>query len=262
MRFALAAAVCGLYFAATAAADYRVPSVSSASLVNAATGQAGYAPYSICTLYGSDLYLNGTAAAWGHSDVPTVLGGVTVLFGRVPAGVLYVSQTQINLLVPNSLTPGAYAVKVVRDGLSSAPISVVLDEVAPGLFPLRTGFAVALHVDGTPVTENAPAQPGEVVAFYATGLGRTQPDPSDRAIAISAAPIAHAADFQVLLDGVALDFSRVEYAGIAPYNAGLYQINVRLPNDLPATNPEVRIRVAGTLSPTGLRLITGPIATQ
>ncbi len=51
----------------------------------------------------------------------------------------------------------------------------------------------------------------------------------------------------MLLNGVAVDPGLVSYAGATPDCAGLYQINVRLPEDAPA-NPEVRI---GTGGPSG-----------
>jgi uncharacterized protein (TIGR03437 family) len=236
-----------------------MPAFTSDGLVNAATGQGALAPYSICTLYGTALLASGSAAATGVSVTPSTLSGVTVLVGPVPAGLFYVSPNQINFLIPNSLTPGTYSITVVRDNLASQPASVVVQEVAPGLFASLPGFAVALHADSTPVTENAPAMPGEIVVFYGTGFGRAQPDPSDRSIASSAAPIVHLADFRVLLDGSAIDPSLVQYVGLAPFNAGLYQVNVRLPDNLPATSPQVQVSVAGSLSPGGLRLITGPL---
>ena len=237
-----------------------MPSFTSASLVNAATGQTVLAPYSICSLYGTGLLLNGAVTATSHNEMPVSLAGVTVLFGTIPAGLFYVSPGQINLLVPNSLTPGSYSITVIRDGLASQSVPVDLQEVAPGLFASPPGFAVALHADGRNVSESSPAVPGEVVVFYGTGLGRTDPDPADREIASWAGMIIHFADFQFLVDGVAIDAVRVQYAGVAPSSAGLYQVNVRLPDNLPATNPEVRISVAGAMSPAGLRLITGPLA--
>ncbi len=254
-RLALATAGCWLCMAA----DSPAPSFSSAGLVNAASGRPVYAPYSICTIYGTDLFLNGAAAATGSVQVPNTLAGVSVLIGLVPAGVFYVSASQINLLIPNSLTPGAYTMRVVRDGLSSQAVAIMVQEVAPGLFASAPGFAAALHADGTPVTPDSPALPGEVVALYGTGLGRLESDPSDRSIAPTATPIVHAADLQVLLDGLPIDPSRVQYAGVAPANAGLYQVNVQMPDDLAATNPEIQLVVAGSISPPGLRLITGPV---
>jgi uncharacterized protein (TIGR03437 family) len=247
MRLALALALCGPCLAATTANDFQVPSFSSAGLVNAASGQAAFAPYSICSIYGTG-FLEGTAAA-NSSDLPYTLGGVTVLIGGIRAGLFYVSANQINLLIPDVLSPGNYSITVAHDGLASdPPVPIVLQEVAPGLFAALPGFAAAFHFDGTPVTGNSPAVPGEVAVFYATGLGHTQSGPTNS--------IVHMADFQLLLDGTAIDPSLVQYAGLAPNYAGLYQINVRLPDSLSATDPEVQVSIAGMVSPNGLRLNT------
>ncbi len=256
-RLALLAALSGWHLA-TADSEPGAPSISSASLVNAATDQSVLAPYSIATLYGTNLFLDGAAHSNGGSEVPETLAGVTVLIGLAPAGLFYLSANQINLLIPSSIGSGTYLVTVVRSGVASQSEPVTIQEFAPGLFTSSPGFAVATHADGTPVTETAPAVPNEVVVFYATGLGPAQPNPPDRSIPPTAAPIVQLGAFQVLLDGLAIDPSLVQYAGIAPFNAGLYQVNVRLPADLPPTNPEVRLSVAGSLSPPGLSLITAP----
>ena len=237
MRLALVTAFCGLHLAA----DSGAPSITSASLVNAATGQSVLAPYSICTLYGANLFLDGAAAATG-SQLPETLAGVTVLLGLTPAGLFYVSANQINLLIPNSLGPGIYLIQVIRTGLDSQQVPIAIQAVAPGLFS-------ATHSDGTVVTGASPAVPGEVVIFYATGLGHLQPDPPDRSAAQAPAPIAQLAAFQVLLDGIAIDPSLIIYAGAAPFNAGLYQVNVQLPANLSPANPQVQLSVAGVLSP-------------
>ena len=257
-RLGLAGTVCCVCLAATSPSDYRAPSFSSEGLVNPATGQAVFAPYSICTIYGADLFLNGAAAATGRTQVPNSLGGVAVLIGSIQAGIFYISSSQINFLIPNSLTPGTYPITVVRDGFASPTVPIVIQDVAPGLFASSPGIASTTHADGSAVSADSPAIPGEVVIFYGTGFGRARPDPSDRAILSSAAPIVHSADTQILLDGMPIDPSLVEYAGITPFNAGLYQLNVRLPAGLPATNPEVQVTIAGSQSPRGLRLITGP----
>jgi len=133
-RLSLATVAWGLCAAATVAADSRMPSFTAAGLVNAASGQTVLAPYSICSLYGTGLLLNGAVTATGHNEMPYSLAGVTVLFGTIPAGLFYVSPSQINLLVPNSLTPGSYSITIIRDGLASQPVAVNLQEVAPGLF--------------------------------------------------------------------------------------------------------------------------------
>ena len=261
LRLALVAVVCGLWIPAAVATDPRAPTFSSAGVVNAATGQATLAPYSVCSIYGTDLFLNGAASAMAGAEAPGSLAGVQVVIGSVPAGIFYVSANQINLLIPNSLLPGAYSVRVFRDGVTaSQPVPIVIQEVAPGLFATQPGFAAAFHADSTPVAENSPAVPGEIVVLYGTGLGRTQPDQSDRAFAVSAAQIVHLPDFQVLLDGAAIDPSLVQYAGVSPFSAGLYQVNVRMPGNLAATNPEIQVSVAGSVSAAGLRLVTGPVS--
>jgi uncharacterized protein (TIGR03437 family) len=256
----LASVVYGLFLAAAAAAGSPSPSISSAGIVNAATGQGALAPYTICTIYGTNLFLNGSATASGSSQLPNNLAGVAVLISANFAGIVYISADQINLLIPNSLTPGVYSITVMRDGLASETVPLVLQEVAPGLFPSAPGVTAAFHADGSTVSAASPAVPGEVVVMYATGLGRLLPDPQGRSIVTSAAPIAHAADFSVLLDGVAIDPLLVQYVGATPGNAGLYQVNVRLPDNLSGTNPEVQVSLAGVTSPGGLRLITAAAA--
>src|SRR5579859_3777070 len=115
-----------LCLAAVAAAGAQAPSFGPDGLVNAASGQAFFAPYSICTIYGTDLFLNGTTAAAGATEVPDTLAGVWVLIGLYRTGIFYLSANQINLLLPNALTPGTYSMRVVRDGLSSHAVPIVI----------------------------------------------------------------------------------------------------------------------------------------
>jgi uncharacterized protein (TIGR03437 family) len=250
-------AACGLLLAATVAADGQAPSFVAAGVVNAATGDAILAPYTICTIYGTSLYLNGSAVASGHVDIPNSLAGVSVLLGMVPAGVLYVSENQINFLMPNLLTPGSLTIRVVRDRLSSPAIPIAIQETSPGLFASADGVAAATHSDGRPLTTDSPALPGEIIVLYATGFGRTVPDPVNLSIATAAAPIVHMGDFQIAFDGVPVDFARIGYAGLTPGNAGLYQVNVQLPDDV-GENPEVRVSVAGVVSRAGIRIPVRP----
>jgi uncharacterized protein (TIGR03437 family) len=239
-------------FACCAIGVCQPPSFTAAGVVNAATNLPILAPYTICTVYGTNLYLNGTAWASGRTEVPDALAGITILVGGTRAGILYVSANQINFLIPNSLLPDSYTIRVTRDNLTSAAVPIEIQETSPGIF-------ATTHADGSAVTAGSPALPGEVVIIYATGLGRTRPDPSDRALATKAAPIVHLPDLQVSFDGLVLDPSVVLYAGLTPGNAGLYQINLRIP-DQAGANPELRVGVAGVLSASGVRLPLQPRA--
>jgi uncharacterized protein (TIGR03437 family) len=69
-------------------------------------------------------------------------------------------------------------------------------------------------------------------------------------VPLLAAPLAATNQFQVLLNGIVVDPSRIYYAGATPTCAGLFQVNVRLPDDT-AVNPEVRITSSGIVSPPG-----------
>ena len=61
------------------------------------------------------------------------------------------------------------------------------------------------------------------------------------------------ASLKVTLDGTAVDPSLIKYAGLTPGSAGLYQINLYVPEGA-HNNPEIQV-TAGNLPPqTGLKL--------
>jgi uncharacterized protein (TIGR03437 family) len=87
------------------------------------------------------------------------------------------------------------------------------------------------------------------------GLGRTVPDLNGTTISSIARPILHTADIVVALNNAPVDAGSIQYAGVTPGYAGLYQINLRLPDPLPA-NPEVRVWIGPQASPPSLSLPT------
>jgi uncharacterized protein (TIGR03437 family) len=240
------------------------PIYSSDSLVNSADNQPGFlAPNTIATLYGN--YLAYNTVTLSPNDVrggvlPTVLPstGVRVLVNGLPGNPYYVSPTQINFLVPPNLLPGSSTVQLVIDGLAGPPITVTLGSAAPALFQLDQHNIIATRPDGSLITPAAPAQPGDVVVLYATGLGQTVPPAGYGELPRSAAPLQRLTDFQVLLDGNPVDPISILYAGIAPGFAGLYQINLELPGST-GSNPEIRIAVGDTIGIAGLHIPVSPI---
>jgi uncharacterized protein (TIGR03437 family) len=109
---------------------------------------------------------------------------------------------------------------------------------APGICsPLVT------HANGALVGTGNPARRGEVVTIYAVGLGSTRDGGNTGRVAETADPLA--ADvlmtpvFRVNSGGVRNFTSignplRADWAGLVKGFVGLYQINVRLPDTLPA----------------------------
>jgi uncharacterized protein (TIGR03437 family) len=114
---------------------------------------------------------------------------------------------------------------------------------------------VAAHADWTVVTQDAPAEPEEIIILYATGLGQCERKMDDGdGPASSANPLRRRAEFKVLLDGVAVEDRLVEYVGVAPLFIGVYQINLRLPAGV-GPDPEIRIALGERQSVPGLHLL-------
>lgn len=254
----LAAALIGS-FAAGQSASRQAPSYSAASVVNAASNQSGaVAPNTFLTIYGQNLAWT-TRGLTGNDLVddklPTVLPGtgVRVWVGSQAANIYYVSPQQINILVPANLKPGKREISVQVDSTYGPAIEVTLGTAAPALFQMDATTAIAVHADGSVATEDSPARPGEIVALYATGLGPTTPAAVYSTIPRAAAPLNDMDTFEVRFDGKPVDRSSIFYAGLAPGFAGLYQINVKLPDDLGA-NPEIRMSASGVVSPEGVRI--------
>jgi uncharacterized protein (TIGR03437 family) len=151
-----------------------VPYIAPAGVMNAAgvTPQAGVAPGGILSIFGVNLATDTLVAPDGM--LPQTLGGLTVRVGDRILPLFFVSPGQINAQVPDDLATGNQILIVSSPGAPDvrAPFTVVRN--APGLFPVvvnGTAMAMAVHEDGTPVTADAPARPGELLTVYGTGFG-------------------------------------------------------------------------------------------
>jgi uncharacterized protein (TIGR03437 family) len=232
------------------------PYYTQDSIANSASNTTGlYAPNTFISVYGTNLAY-GTAAI-GPNDIrggglPTLLGnlGVHVVVNQILADLYFVSPTQVNVLISTSLIAGPATVQLVNNGLAGPPVSIMLGPAAPALFQADAQNVIATHGNGPVVTPASPAVKGEIVVLYATGLGPTSPAAIPDQIATAAAPLANLADFRVLLNGAAVDPHQILYAGVTPGFAGLYQINLQLPANVPA-NPEIRIGFSTVMSPAG-----------
>ena len=233
------------------------PAYTAADIVNASNYAPGpFAPNSVLAIFGTNLSWSTRALRSDDiagNTVPTQLSGVQVYVDNWPAPLLYVSASQINFIVPGNEISGDSTVRVVREGVTGPSVTVTLVEAAPALFALATGYAIAAHADMSLIAPDSPAHAGDLVVLYATGLGRTQPNPSPGVIPLSAAPILWLANLTVSVDGTPLPSFRIKYAGVTPYSVGLYQVNVELPPDV-GTDPEIRVAVGAQSSPAGLRL--------
>ena len=215
------------------------PSYSVDSIVNTATQTAGFlSPNGLATIYGSELAF-GTNSVPAYSltagGLPMTLGGTSVVVGGFLAGLIYVSPTQINFVVPYELAQGTVTLFVGRDALAGPLIRIQLYAAAPAFFTWNGNYAIAAHLDGTIVGPANPARPGETILLFVTGLGRVWPDLSSGQISSLPRVLYPNAQLQVSLGGTPIPGPNILYAGTAPNYAGLYQINVRLPDPLPVS---------------------------
>ena len=235
----------------------QAPVYSAASMVNASNYAPGpFAPNSIVTIFGSGLARSTQGLTSGGTSpvpLPVELNSTRVYVMDSPAPLLYVSDGQVNFLVPGDQLDGDVKIRVVREGMTGPEITVTLVDAVPALFQTAAGYAIAAHLDNSLIAPGSPAQAGETIVVYACGLGRTLPNPAPGAIPPSAAVIQRLSDLKVYLGGTAIDAARILYAGVTPGSAGLYQIDMVLPASLD-TDPEIRLAIADQSSPAGLKL--------
>jgi uncharacterized protein (TIGR03437 family) len=187
------------------------------------------APGEFITIFGSGL---AAAEAVATPPYPASLGGVTVTVNSVEAPIYLVSPTQLNVLVPYSVTGTTATISVTNNGKTSNSVVVPLSTTAPGVFTQNssgTGLGAILHANNTLVTSASPAKLGETVSIYLTGLGAVSPSVSDGTAGMSS-PLSKVTEtVSVTIGNVS---ATVLFAGLAPGLPGLYQINVTVPSSL------------------------------
>ena len=235
----------------------QAPAYTAAAIVNASDYTAGpFAPNSVLAIFGTNLSWYTHALAPGDiaaDTLPIELDGVGVYVDDWPAPLLYVSGPQINFIVPGNEISGDITVRVTREGVSGPSVTVTLADAAPALFDDGNGYAIATHADGTLLNDASPGQPGEIVVIYATGLGPTEPNPTPGAIPQTAASLQWLDSLTVSLDGTVLPPFRIKYAGVTPLSAGLYQINLEIPQDA-GPDPVIQVTVGTQSDADGLKL--------
>ncbi len=237
----------------------QAPSYSAASVVSTAGYSAGpFAPNSMVTIFGTTLSRSAqgiTPADIQNNMLPTELNSTQVFIDSQPAPLFYVSDGQINFVLPGTVGPAPPVLRVVREGLVGPAVTLPLAPAAPFLFllPSAPAYIIASRPDYSAITPAAPAHGGDIAVIWATGMGKVQRNPAPGELPNYTSPLADMTALQVTIGGTPLDPSRILYAGLTPLSAALYQINLILPNSLP-NDPEIRVFVSGQGSQAGLKL--------
>ena len=238
----------GIIYRIESVAAAATPLLTARSIVNAASFLEGLAPGSAATLFASGI--TGGPGIVQSSALPLrrELSGVRVLVNGVEVPLYAVAnvnrQEQVNFQVPFDLALPSARVAVSVNGAQSAEVTVPVREFQPGIFTY--GDNQAIVVDASANTLAATVRGGQLVYLYATGLGPVENAPVAGA-ASPRSPLARTRQLpEVTLGGVPCE---VQFAGLAPDFAGLYQLNLRLPAGAPRGRQTLIVTSDGVRSP-------------
>ncbi len=241
------------------------PVIAAAGIVNGTSFDRGVAPGTWLTIQGWNL--SATTRIWNQSDfngssLPTSLDGVRVTIGGIPAYVYFISPTQLNVLAADGLEQGYGNVIVTNAAGTSDPRLASIRTMDPGLFqfdPEQRAYVAAVHPDGAFVGKpdlfggavaTRPALPLEDILLYGSGFGPTDPPTPSGQLVPVATPLAR--PVVVLIGG---RVAQVKYAGLI--SSGLVQLNIVIPDGLPAGDYEVEIFVDGVPIQDGVFITIG-----
>ena len=233
------------------------PAIGAGGIVDAASFAPTVSRGGIASLFGVELADDIGVAA--DTPLPLELQGTRVFVDGWAAPLFFVSASQLNFQVPYEAGGGASASVVVRrEGVDSVAETVQVAGYAPGVFAnLATGEPIVTrHPDNSLITAANPAQPGDVLIIFATGVGDVSNPPPTGATALGS-PLSAASVLPSVTVGGAQ--AQVFFAGLTPGFVGLAQINIQLPDPLPAGNTlEMVVDFAGSTS----RPVNLPAASQ
>ncbi len=209
------------------------PLFSAAGVVNAAGFAPPLAPGGIGSLFGSDLA--GGMAAASTPELPRELERVQVFIDDIPAPLFFVSPTQINFQAPFEIAADRPVSVLVARNLVLSEI-VVRSFESTGLavftYPGSDLPIVVRNADGSLITAENPAEPGDVLTAFATGLGFLDPVP--RTGIPSAGGDALATTIAELTANLGETEVDILFAGMTPGFVGLAQLNLQLAEALPS----------------------------
>jgi adhesin/invasin len=134
---------------------------------------------------------------------------------------------QINFVVPDIGYASTAEVIVSNNGVASLPVRASVFLAQPGVFTTDAVHAAAQHgSDYSAISAMHPAQRGEQIIVYATGLGPVQP-PVLAGYPAPATPLS--VTWIPPFVQVGGSQAKVLFSGLAPGFSGLYQLNVIIP---------------------------------
>jgi uncharacterized protein (TIGR03437 family) len=231
------------------------PTISSGGVADAFNFQEGVAENSWVALFGTNLSTetrdwNGTPEL-GQQRLPTTLGGVSVTIDGKPAPIYAITPTQVNVLTPVGVGAGNVQV-VLKNAAGETTATARSIALLPGLYApfaesgrlfvtaVENSTGAILGKRGVDPRATRAFRPGDVVQFYANGLGQTNPPVGDNQFISSARPLVNT-------PAIRINDVPVEILGSALVGSGLFQVNGRIP-DVPNGDHPIVIEIGGARS--------------
>jgi uncharacterized protein (TIGR03437 family) len=219
----------------------------------------GTAPGRLTTFTGeglSDIALSAApplAYTLDNAEV-TIQGQPTLMASIQPNSLTVLTPTGVTPTPVPGTFPAAAAASLQLDVASISPfagprVPVSIAVLSPTfLWQNGNQYISAAHEDWSGlVTAANPAHPGEVVHAYALGLGVTTPAVPYGAPAPAQEPLARLinAPFQCGYYSKTIEAVEILFQGLAPNLVGIFQIDWRIPLDLPAADFSIFCQIPG-----------------
>jgi uncharacterized protein (TIGR03437 family) len=237
-----------------AAANLAKPAVSAIiSAVSDPTRTTG-ALGGLVTIFGSNLLkVPGNVGASGNSvAAPASYNGTTVTIGGKNAPLALVDPSFLVVQVPADLTPGPQSVIVTNSNGAGSSANLNVAAVAPAAFFNADGGIFLKNRDYSLVTSANPAQAGDVLLLYSTGLGLTTPRLQTGVIT----PDPHVSNTfyptATATVSVGGQNALVTYSLASPGFVGLYQTAFTVPSGAGTGKVPVTLTIGGVTSNTVL----------
>ncbi len=238
-----------------------VPTLGFGGVVDNAAYMTGLAAGSIGAAFGAQLATSSANAS--SFPLPGSLAGVQLLVNGSAVPLFYVSPNQIDFQLPFSLTAGQVMVQAILNGQPGNRVSANVTSINPRLFLVGQNasngspYGAVFNSDSTLalptnlVAGSHPAHLGDVLTIYTLGLGPVSP-PIQTGVPAPVTPLSvTTSPVQVVYgQGAGSVVSNAIYAGLAPFFAGLYQIDALLPQNAPTGDVPVTVSMTQAVSNT------------
>lgn len=181
-----------------------------------------------------------TLADFHGVDAPTVLDGTSVSIGGQAAFLSAISPTQVNVQIPSNVGPGVQPLTITTSAGTSAAFNITVSTAAPALYAapnLQVGgkqytasfnsppLTFVLPAGVIPTVTSQAARSGDIIVVYGVGFGPVTPTINAGQVVRSLNTLTLPVQFSI--GGIP---ATVLYAGLAPFNIGLYQFDLVVPN--------------------------------